>query len=365
MTAHRVDCGKAYRIMTFDMAKLEQMTGRVLADIGATFHAPLVLIGEKLGLFKALASEKMQPAQLAARTDTALRYVQEWLPAMASGGYVSYDPDSQAYYLTAEQAMVLADEQSPAYMPGAFQAALAAIKSEPLITEAFRTGSGVGWHEHDAALFLGTERFYEPLYRAHLVENWIPSLEGVQSRLDAGARVADVGCGQGRSTIIMAQAFPRSRFEGFDYHGLSIQAARKNVRAAGIADRVSFEVMAARDIPAAGYDLITSFDCLHDMGDPAAAARSIHAALKPDGIWMIVEPYAADATEHNFNPVGRLYYCASVLLCVPGALAQDHGIALGAQAGEKRLREIVLAAGFSIFRRASETPVNIVYEARP
>jgi SAM-dependent methyltransferase len=351
--------------MTCNMEKLQEMTGKVLSDIGATFHAPLVLIGEKLGLFKALASGRLRPEQLAAATDTAVRYVQEWLPAMASGGYVSYDPDTQTYYLTPEQAMVLADDQSPAYMPGAFQAALAAIKSEPLIAEAFRTGNGVGWHEHDAALFHGTERFYEPLYRSNLVESWIPALDGAQCRLEAGARVADIGCGQGRSTIIMAQAFPLSRFEGFDYHELSIQAAIKNAHAAGVAERVSFEIVAARDIPAAGYDLITSFDCLHDMGDPEAAARAIRAALAPDGIWMIVEPYAADATEHNFNPVGRLYYCASVMLCVPGALAQDQGFALGAQAGEKRLRELVLAAGFSTFRRAAETPVNIVYEARP
>lgn len=351
--------------MAVDMAKLEEMTGKVLADIGATFHAPLVLIGEELGLFKELAKENLNAEQLAGRTHTAVRYVQEWLPAMASGGYVSYDAESREYYLTAEQAMVLADEESPAYMPGAFQAALAAIKSAPKITEAFRTGDGVGWHEHAAELFSGTERFYEPLYRSNIVENWIPALDGVQSRLEAGGVVADIGCGQGRSTILLAQAFPRSRFEGFDYHGLSIEAARNNAREAGVDGYVSFEVLAARDTPASGYDLVTSFDCLHDMGDPAAAAVAIHAALKPDGTWMIVEPYAADAVEHNFNPIGRLYYCASVLLCVPGALAQDVGLALGAQAGEKRLREIVLSAGFTRFRRAAETPVNIVYEARP
>jgi len=348
-----------------NMEKLQEMTGKVLVDIGATFHAPLVLIGEKLGLFKELAAGRMNAKQLAGRTHTAVRYVQEWLPAMASGGYVSYDPEEQVYYLTVEQAMVLADEDSPAYMPGAFQAALAAVKSAPRICEAFQTGDGVGWHEHASELFSGTERFYEPLYRSNLVENWISALNGAQARLEAGAFVADVGCGQGRSTILMAQAFPRSRFEGFDYHEYSIEAARKSACKAGVADRIRFEALAARDTPESGYDLITSLDCLHDMGDPAAAARAIHAALKPDGIWMIVEPFAADKVEHNFNPIGRLYYCASVLLCVPGALAQDDGMALGAQAGEKRLRDVVTSAGFTRFRRAAETPVNIVYEARP
>lgn len=351
--------------MAIDTEKLQEMTGKVLADIGVIFHAPLVLIGEKLGLFKELAAERLNAEQLAERTRTATRYVQEWLPAMASGGYISYDAGERVYYLTAEQAMVLADEQSPTYMPGAFQAALAAVKSEPKITEAFLTGKGVGWHEHAEELFSGTERFYEPLYRSNLVEKWIPALDGAQARLEAGAFVADVGCGQGRSTILLAQAFPRSRFEGFDYHEFSIEAARKNAREAGVADRIRFEVLSARETPASGYDLVTSFDCLHDMGDPVGAAEAVHRALKPDGIWMIVEPYAADEVEKNFNPVGRLYYCASVLLCVPGALAQDVGLALGAQAGEKRLREVVSSAGFSRFRRAAETPVNIVYEARP
>ena len=351
--------------MAIDTDRLQEMTGKVLADIGATFHAPLVLIGEKLGLFKELATAKLNAGQLAVRTNTAVRYVEEWLPAMASGGYVSYDSETQCYYLTPEQSMVLADEESPAYMPGAFQAAIAAIKSESKITEAFRTGKGVGWHEHDAELFLGTERFYRPLYKTHLVSTWIPALDGVLQKLTKGAFVADVGCGHGLSSILMAQAFPMSRFEGFDCHELSIDAATQHAREAGVADRVRFEALAARDIPDAGYDLVTSFDCLHDMGDPAGAAETIFKALKPDGTWMIVEPYAGDVVEHNFNPVGRLYYCASVLLCVPGALAQDVGLALGAQAGEKRLREVVLSAGFTRFRRAAETPVNIVYEARP
>jgi len=351
--------------MAVDMEKLQEMTGKVLADIGATFHAPLVLIGEKLGLFKELAAARLNAEQLAERTHTAVRYIQEWLPAMAAGGYVSYDPEAQCYYLTPEQSMVLADEESPAYMPGAFQAAIAAIKSEQKITEAFRSGEGVGWHEHDDELFLGTERFYKPLYQTNLVDNWIPALDGVLQKLRDGAFVADVGCGHGLSSILMAQAFPQSRFEGFDYHELSIKAATQHALDANVADRVRFEALPAQDLPASGYDLVTSFDCLHDMGDPAGAAETILKALKPDGTWMIVEPYAGDVVEQNFNPVGRLYYCASVLLCVPGALAQDVGLALGAQAGEKRLREVICSAGFTRFRRAAETPVNIVYEARP
>jgi 2-polyprenyl-3-methyl-5-hydroxy-6-metoxy-1,4-benzoquinol methylase len=284
---------------------------------------------------------------------------------MASGGYVMYDAGDKKYYLTEEQTMVLADEDSPAYMPGAFQAATAAIKSEPKITEAFRTGEGVGWHEHDSELFHGTERFYKPLYRTNLVQNWIPALNGVKQKLEAGAMVADVGCGYGLSTILMAQAFPQSHFEGFDYHGPSISAARERALQAGVSDRVKFEAVSAQDLPASEYDLVTCFDCLHDMGDPAGAAETVFKSLKPDGTWMIVEPYAGDTIEQNFNPIGRLYYCASVLLCVSGSLAQDVGLALGAQAGEKRLKEVVLSGGFNRFRRAAESPINIVYEARP
>jgi SAM-dependent methyltransferase len=351
--------------MVVDETKLNEMIGKVITDIGATFHAPLVLIGEKLGLFKHLASGKMNGKELAAVTDTAERYVQEWLPAMASGGYVSYDPKDKKYYLTEEQTMVLADEESPAYMPGAFQAATAAIKSEPKITEAFRTGAGVGWHEHDAELFHGTERFYKPLYKTNLVQNWIPALNGVKQKLEEGALVADVGCGYGFSTILMAQAFPQSRFEGFDYHEPSIRVAKERALAAGVSDRVKFEAVAAQDITAAGYDLVASFDCVHDMGDPVGAAKQILKALKPDGTWMIVEPYAGDTVEENFNPIGRLYYCASVMLCVPCALAQDVALALGSQAGETRLKEVVLSGGFTRFRRAVESSVNIVYEARP
>jgi len=351
--------------MAVDETKLNEMIGKVITDVGATFHAPLVLIGEKLGLFKHLALGKMNAEKLAAGTGSAVRYVQEWLPAMASGGYISYDAEAGKYYLTEEQTLVLADEESPAYMPGAFQAAIAAIKSEPKIAEAFRTGEGVGWHEHDAELFHGAERFFKPLYKTNVVQNWIPALDGVQQKLEAGALVADVGCGYGFSTILMAQSFPKSRFEGFDYHEPSIKTARERAKDAGVDDRIKFEAVAGRDTPSSGYDLVTSFDCLHDMGDPAGAAASIFRSLKPDGTWMIVEPYAGDTVEENFSPVGRLYYCASVLLCVSGALAQDVGLALGGQAGEARLKEVILSSGFSRFRRASETPVNIVYEVRP
>lgn len=351
--------------MAVDETKLNKMTGKVIADIGAIFHAPLVLIGEEHGLFKKLAAGKMNGEELAAATNTAVRYVQEWLLAMASGGYVNYDAGDKKYYLTEEQILVLADENSPAYMPGAFQAATAAIRSKERISQAFRSGKGVGYHEYDAELYHGTERFYKPLYQTNLVQNWLPALDGVVQKLEAGAYIADVGCGYGFSTILMAQAFPKSRFEGFDFHGPSIEAARERARQVGVSERVMFEAVSAQDLPASGYDLVTCFDCLHDMGDPAGAAETVFKSLKPDGTWMIVEPFAGDTVEQNFNPIGRLYSCASVLLCVPNSLDQDVGLALGAQAGETRLKEVVMSGGFSRFRRATETPVNIVYEARP
>lgn len=352
--------------MAIDENKLNEMIGKVISDIGAIFHAPLVLIGERLGLFKKLATGKMNGEELAAATGTVDRYVQEWLPAMASGGYVSYDPKDEKYYLTEEQVMVLADEDSPAYMPGAFQAATAAIKSEPKINQAFKTGGGVNYLDHDAELFPGTENFYKPLYRTNLVQNWIPSLDGVQQKLEAGASVADIGCGYGFSTILMAQAFPKSRFVGYDYHEPSIVVARQRAENARVSDRVSFEPVSAHDMGSTGFDFITSFDCVHDMGNPAGAAKKVLDALKPDGTWMIVEPFAADRVEENFSPVGRLYYCASVTLCVSCALDQDDAVhALGAQAGEKKLKEVILSAGFTRFRRAAESPINIVYEVRP
>jgi 2-polyprenyl-3-methyl-5-hydroxy-6-metoxy-1,4-benzoquinol methylase len=308
---------------------------------------------------------KITAAELAERTHTYERYVGEWLPSMAAGGYVSYDPSAEKYFLTEEQAFALADETSPAYIPGAFQASTAAIKSEKKIAEAFRTGQGVGWHEHDPELFHGAERFYKPIYLTNLTNSWIPALDGVEEKLKKGVRVADVGCGFGASTIIMAQAYPNSSFIGYDYHVPSIEMARKRAEEAGVSDRVSFEAFAAKEIPDSSYDLITSFDCVHDMGDPVGAAAHILKCLKTDGTWMIVEPYAGERVEQNFTPIGRLYYCASVLLCVSGALSQDGGDSLGGQAGEAPLRESVTKGGFRRFRRAAETPFNIVYEAKP
>jgi SAM-dependent methyltransferase len=352
--------------MKIDETKLNKIIQKVIEDIGATFHAPLVLIGEKLGLFKAMAGAGLLTAQeLAQRTGTAERYVGEWLPAMAAGGYVEYDPESSRYFLTPEQAFAYADEKSPAYMPGAFQAATGAIRSEAKIAEAFRTGKGVGWHEHDPELYLGAERFYKPNYVANLVGSWLPALDGVEKKLKEGARVADVGCGYGVSTILMAQALPNSRFSGFDYHELSIQWAHKRAEEAGVSDRVHFEAFSAKDMPGDNYDLITMFDCLHDMGDPVGVSRHMRKAIKNDGTWMIVEPFAGDRVEDNLNPVGRLFYCASVLLCTSGAIAQEGHMVLGGQAGEARIREVVTAGGFTRFRRAAQTPINLIFEARP
>jgi 2-polyprenyl-3-methyl-5-hydroxy-6-metoxy-1,4-benzoquinol methylase len=352
--------------MNIDDKKLNRLVEKVIEDIGATFHAPLVLIGEKLGLFKAMAGAGLITAEeLAQRTKTAERYVREWLPAMAAGGYVEYDPESGCFFLSPEQAFAFADEKSPAYLPGAFQAATAAIRSEAKIAEAFRTGAGVGWHEHDPELYLGTERFYKPNYVANLFSSWIPSLDGVEEKLNKGALVADVGCGYGVSTILLAEAFPNSRFMGFDYHEHSIREARNRAEAAGVSDRVSFEACSAKEIPCKGYELITMFDCLHDMGDPAGVARHMRRAIKDDGSWMIVEPFAGDKIEDNLNPVGRLFYCASVLLCTSGAIAQEGTLVLGGQAGEARIREVVTAGGFSRFRKTAQTAINLIFEARP
>jgi SAM-dependent methyltransferase len=305
------------------------------------------------------------PSELAERTGTVERYVREWLNAGAASGYVDYDPDTRRYRLSPEQALMFADEGSPAFFVGAFQVALAATKSEPRISDAFRTGAGVGWHEHDHNLYHGTERFFRTAYAAHLVTDWIPALDGVEAKLRDGAKVADVGCGLGASTVLMAKAYPRSAFVGFDYHEDSVATARRRAEAAGVADRVTFEVATAKNFPDDDYDFVTVFDALHDMGDPMGAAGHIRSALAEDGSWMIVEPYAGDRVEENLNPVGRAYYSASTLLCTPCSLSQEVGLALGAQAGEARLRDVVIGAGFSQFRRATQTPFNLVFEARP
>jgi SAM-dependent methyltransferase len=351
--------------MAVDQAKLNEFIGKAVCDLGATLHAALVVTGDRLGLFKAMADAgPMSPAELARRTETNERYVREWLSAMAAGGYVAYDAATKTFTLPEEQAFALANEESPAYLPGAFQLATSALKDEPKITEAFKSGKGVGWHEHDPGLFEGTERFFRPNYVAHLVSEWIPALDGVEAKLERGARVADVGCGHGASTILMAQSYPRSTFVGFDYHEPSVRWARKAAKAAGVEDRVTFEVAPAKSFPGRGYDLVACFDCLHDMGDPAGAARHVLSTLAPDGTWMIVEPFANDRVEDNLNPVGRVYYCASTLICTPASLSQEVGLALGAQAGEARLRDVVLSGGFTRVRRAAETPFNLVLEAR-
>ena len=351
--------------MAIDMDKLNDFIGKFVADFGATFHAGMVVIGEKLGLYKALAEAPASSAELAARTDTDERYVREWLASQAAGGYIMYDPATKQFSMSEEQAFALATEGSPAYLPGAFQLALGALKAVPQITEAFKTGAGFGWHEHDAALFHGTEKFFRPGYVANLVANWIPALDGMDGKLKAGGEVADVGCGHGASTIIMAQAYPQSRFTGFDYHAPSIDWARKAAEAAGVSNRVRFEVASAKDYPGRDYDFVAVFDCLHDMGDPVGASRHVLDSLKPEGTWMIVEPYAHDELEKNLNPVGRIFYSASTLICTPASRSQEVAMCLGAQAGEGRMRKVVTEGGFSRFRRATETPFNLIYEARP
>ena len=350
---------------SIDQDRLEHLMHSIVGDLGATMNAALVRIGDKLGLYRTLAGAgPLTPAQLAERTGTTERYIREWLAAQAAGGYLGYDAQTGRYAMTPEQAVALADEDSPFFMLGGFQVASACLADEPAIAHAFRTGEGVGWHEHDERLFEGTERLFRPSYRGNLIEAWIPALDGVQAKLEAGARVADVGCGHGASTILMAQAFPDSEFFGFDYHLGSIEAAREAARAAGISERIRFEVAGAADFPAAAYDLICFFDCLHDMGDPVGACEHSLHALADDGTIMLVEPHAGDRVEDNLNPVGRMFYCASTLLCTPNALDQDGGYALGAQAGEARLAEVARRAGLTRFRRAAETPLNLVFEAR-
>jgi SAM-dependent methyltransferase len=349
-----------------DGDKLMQFVFRAVDEVGATLNSALVVMGDKLGLYKALAaSDGLTPAELADRTGTAERYVREWLNAQAAGGYVSYDSESGHYTLPPEQAVALTDETSPAYLPGFFQIALGSVIDSPKIVEVARSGAGVGWHEHVHDVHEGCERFFRPGYNAHLIAEWLPALDGVVEKLERGALAADVGCGHGASTILMAQAFPNSTFVGSDYHAGSIETARARAQAAGVAERARFEVEPAAAYSGTGYDLVTNFDCLHDMGDPVGAARHVHGTLKPDGTWMIVEPYAGDRLEDNLNPVGRAYYSFSTLLCTPASLSQEVGLALGAQAGEARIRDVVQAGGFTRFRRAAETPFNIVYEARP
>ena len=351
--------------MAVDMDKLMGFVGSVMGDLGATLAAGGVVVGHRLGLYKSLAEGPATPEQLAERTGCHPRYLAEWLRSQAAGGYVGYNPVLGEFAMSEEQAFALTDPSGPVYLPGAFMLALAALRSEPRITEAFRTGEGVGWHEHHEDLFTGCELFFRPGYLANLTTSWIPALDGVEAKLAAGAAVADIGCGLGASSLLMAQAYPRTTIAGSDYHDASIDQARKAAGDAGVGERVTFEVASAQTFVGGGYDLVTSFDCLHDMGDPLGAARHVREALAPDGTWLVVEPAAGDKVEDNLNPVGRVYYSASTFLCVPNGLSQPGGYALGAQAGEAAIRQVATDAGFTRFRRVAETPFNNIFEVRP
>src|ERR1700693_2523573 len=351
--------------MAIDESRLNEFMGKFVGDLGAVMHAATVVVGDALGLYKALAEKPATADELAKRTGTDRRYLREWLSAQTASGYAQYDAKSETFSLTEEQALALAVENSAAFIPGAFQVAVAQFKAIPKITQALRTGAGLGWHEHDAALFHGTERFFRPGYAANLVSQWLPALEGVEAKLKAGARVADVGCGHGASTIIMAQAYPASEFIGFDYHKPSIERAKVLAQEAGVGDRITFAQASAKDYPAKDYDLVAFFDCLHDMGDPVGAGKHVKEALAKDGSWMIVEPFAHDNLKDNLNPVGCVYYHASTFICTPASLSQEVGLGLGAQAGESRLRQVATEAGFKRFRRATDTPFNMIFEVRP
>src|SRR4051794_22831065 len=346
--------------------RLNELLGQLVNDLGVAFSGASVLLGDRLGLYKAMADgEAMSSAQLAKATGLHERYVREWLSGQAAAGYIDYHPDKDAFSLSPEQAMTFAEEDSPAFFAGAFEVAQSAYLDEPKVAEAFRTGKGVGWHEHSKCLFSGTERFFRPGYNANLVTSWIPALDGIEARLKAGAKVADVGCGHGASTIVMAKAYPNSEFFGFDYHKPSIERAKVLAQEAGVGDRITFAQASAKDFPAKDYDLVAFFDCLHDMGDPVGAGKHVKETLAKDGAWMIVEPFAHDNLKDNLNPVGCVYYHASTFICTPASLSQEVGLGLGAQAGESRLRQVATEAGFRRFRRATETPFNMIFEVRP
>lgn len=352
--------------MALNEEKLNAFVGKMLGDIGAAMNASLLLVGDRLGLYKALAAGgPMTSSDLARKTGTNERYVREWLAAQAASGYVSYDKTSEQFSMDPEQTAVFADEDSPVFLAGVGNIIAATLRDEPQVADAFRTGKGVGWDKRNECLFCGTARFFRTGYKHHLVQEWLPALDGVAAKLQRGAKVADIGCGHGVSTILMAQAFPQSRFYGFDYHQGSIDEAQRAAVAAGLGERVSFEVATAKTVPAHGYDLVCFFDCLHDMGDPVGALKHVRTTMAPDGTVMLVEPFANDHLEDNFNPVGRIYYAASTMICTPASLDQEVGLALGAQAGEARLAKVAAEAGFTRFRRATETPFNLILEARP
>ncbi|MCC8930209.1 trans-aconitate 2-methyltransferase [Rhodococcus sp. I2R] len=347
-----------------DENKVGEFIGQVVTDLGAAAAAGSIVIGSRLGLYSALAKGPATPEAFADYTGYDLRYLTEWLRGQAAGGYISYDPATEAFSMTEEQAFCLADMAGP-NVSAAFVGVLGYLRAEDKITESFRTGAGVGWHEHDHNVFVGIDAFYRPGYAAELVPNWIPALDGVAAKLSAGGRVADVGCGLGTTSVLLAQAYPKSTVVGVDFHGESIALARKQVDDAGVGDRVNFEIATAQDFSGSDYDLVTTFDALHDMGDPVGAARRILESLDSDGTWLLVEPISAENVEDTFNPVGRLYYSASTFLCVPNALSQAGGYALGAQAPESAIRQVVTDAGFTRFRRAAQTAFNNVYEVRP
>jgi SAM-dependent methyltransferase len=353
--------------MVVDEAKLHELLGKAVNEWGAAEGALLTFAGDRLGLFKAMAGAgSLTPEELAKKTGTQPRIIKEWLAAQAAGGFVTYNSASGTYTLPEEQAFALTDENSPAYIAGFYQTLVSLFKDQEKIIDAFQTGKGLGWGDHHHYLFEGTERFFKPNYVANLITSWIPALEGVEDRLrrGGGAKVADVGCGHGVSTILMAKAYPNSKVIGFDYHKPSIEWARKQAEKEGLKN-IAFEVAGATDYPGDDYDLVAFFDSFHDMGDPAGAAKHVLQTLKKkDGTWMLVEPFANDRLEDNLNPLGRVFYAASTMICVPASL-NENGPALGAQAGEERIREVVTSAGFSKFRRAAETPFNLVFEGRP
>lgn len=351
--------------MTIDEGRLHELLGRFVTDAGGSFQALGAVLGDRLGLYRALqAVMPGTPAEVAAEAGVGERYVREWLSCQAAGGYVTYDPATGHFSLTEEQVFALADPDGM-QIAAAFHIPVAAGRNIERITESVRTNSGFGWHEHDPALFEGTERFFRPGYVADLVSSWIPALDGVEEKLTEGARVADVGCGHGASTLLIGGSYPRSRVTGFDYHRPSVEQARKRAADAGVAARVSFEVAGAADFPGTGYDLVAVFDALHDMPDPLGAARHVREVLAPDGTFLLVEPYAEDRLEDNMNPVGRLFYGASTVICVAHSMTEEPRTALGAQAGEARLTDLLQEAGFTRVRRAAETPFNLVLEARP
>ncbi len=352
------------QLQTIDEKKMGDFMGKMVGDLGAATSSVLVLIGQRLGLYKALVEYgPLSAEELAKKTGTAPRYILEWASNQAASGYIEYDPITNQFYQDPEQAAVFADEESPFFLGGGFYSIASMFSDEPKITDAFRTGEGVSWGAHDSCLFCGVAKFFKPTYKANLIQSWIPALKDVQGKLERGAKVADVGCGYGHSTLLLAEAFPKSRFYGFDFHEPSIEHAKKLAREKGF-DNVTFETAKAKDFPGESYDLVTFFDCLHDMGDPAGAAKHVCSKLDKDGTWMIVEPFAHDTLEQNLNPVSRVYFSFSATVCTLSSLSQEVGLALGAQAGEKRLREVVTSGGFTRFRRAAETPFNLVLEAR-